>query len=181
MCLDDTAKTMLPKKRIAAPYHFWFPGVLGFGIILGFRIIGFGFRIILGFRIIGFGFRITRFWLQNHPWFQNHSATNPITSGIIIPSNLVKVYNIYRTLRVMLSLWPKSSLEAIHVVRCAMCRPWGDHFHLGNVKNLYIETIELHVYLYVYVFSSCFFSLNLLTCSLFIQCSFIYIIYIMIS
>ena len=75
MCLDETAKTMLPKKRIAAPYHFWFPGVLGFGIILGFRIIGFGFRIILGFRIIGFGFRITRFWLQNHPWFQNHSAT----------------------------------------------------------------------------------------------------------
>ena len=80
MCLDETAKTMLPKKRIAAPYHFWFPGVLGFGIILGFRIIGFGFRIILGCRIIGFGFRITRFWLQNHPWFQNHSATLQLRS-----------------------------------------------------------------------------------------------------
>ena len=26
----------------------------------------------------GFGFRITGFWLQNHPWFQNHSAAqNP--------------------------------------------------------------------------------------------------------
>ena len=38
-------------------------------------VIFFGFRIILGFGIIGFGFRIDRFWLQNHPWFQNHSAS----------------------------------------------------------------------------------------------------------
>ena len=55
---------------------FWFPCVLGFRIILGFRITFFGFRIILGCRIIGFGFRIIRFWLQNHPWFQNHSSTS---------------------------------------------------------------------------------------------------------
>ena len=88
MCLDETAKTMLPKKRIAAPYHFWFPGVLGFGNIFGFRIIGFGFRIILGFRIIGFCFRITRFWLQNHPWFQNHSATVIICSQLRVNTTL---------------------------------------------------------------------------------------------
>ena len=62
-------------RLIAEPCHFWFPGVLGFGIILGFRIIFFGFRIILGCRIIGCGFRIIRFWLQNHPWFQNHSSS----------------------------------------------------------------------------------------------------------
>ena len=62
-------------RLIAEPCHFWFPGVLGFGIILGFRIIFFGFRIIFGCRIIGFGFRIIRFWLQNHPWFQNHSSS----------------------------------------------------------------------------------------------------------
>ena len=83
-CLDDTAKTMLPKKRIASPCHFWFPGVLGFGIILGFRIIGFVFRIMLGCRIISFGFRITRFWLQNHPWFQNHSATLQFSMAVIL-------------------------------------------------------------------------------------------------
>ena len=69
-------KFFLVKNARGPLLPFWFPGALGFRIILGFRLISFGFGTIHGCRIIGFGFRIIRFWLQNHPRFQNHSSTN---------------------------------------------------------------------------------------------------------
>ena len=58
-CLDDTAKTMLPKKRIAAPCHF---------------LVSRGpwFRNHPWFQNHQFWFH-NHAWLQNHRfWFQNH-------------------------------------------------------------------------------------------------------------